>query len=202
MTHFPLFFDLENKDILIFGGGAFALQRIHKLLPFSPRITVISETISEEIKSIRQIQYMERKFSPKDLNIAPVFVIIAEEEELTAQIYEECNKRHIPVNAVDMPKYCDIIFPSVLATDHLCVGISSGGISPTATVELKEQVGALIPTNIDEILEWMPHAKAYVKKNVMKEKQNQVLRIIFKQALIVNGSLEETELERIITATI
>ena len=33
MTHFPLFFDLKDKKVLTFGGGAFTLQRIEKLKP-------------------------------------------------------------------------------------------------------------------------------------------------------------------------
>ena len=28
MTHFPLFFNLKDKDIIIFGGGHHALQKI------------------------------------------------------------------------------------------------------------------------------------------------------------------------------
>ena len=50
MTHFPLFLDLKDKEILIFGGGEFALQRIKKLLPFSARLRLISEKICEEIR--------------------------------------------------------------------------------------------------------------------------------------------------------
>lgn len=86
MTHFPLFFDLKDKKVLIFGGGAFTLQRIEKLKPFSPRITVISQKISDPIKQINGITWEERSFCEKDLDIAPAFVIIAEDKKTTATI--------------------------------------------------------------------------------------------------------------------
>lgn len=194
MTHFPLFLDLNDKDILIFGGGNFALQRIEKLMPFSPKITVISPSISEAIKSINGINILERDFEKNDLKTPPSFVIIAENEDKTACIYAECKKRHIPVNAVDMPKYCDIIFPSLISSKHLCIGISSGGISPTATVAFKEQIEKLIPQNIDEILEWMPLAREYIKSNVPTQCQRFALRELFKAALDKERPLDESEI--------
>lgn len=198
MTHFPLFLDLKDKEILIFGGGEFALQRIKKLLPFSARLRVISEKISEEIRKMENTETVtteERAFSESDLERHPPFVIIAEDEEKTAEIYEACRKRNIPVNAVDQPKYCDIIFPSVVSTEHLCIGISSGGISPTATVEFKERIERMIPENMDDILEWMWELRAYINANLPKEKRKRALRTAFQKAMEINRPLTDEELQ-------
>ena len=127
-----------------------------------------------------------------------MFVIIAEDEKTTAEIYAECNHRHIPVNAVDRLEYCDIIFPSVTASENLCIGISSGGLSPTATVEFKERFENQIPENTDEIIEWMPSVKAYVKQTVNASTQKQALREIFKEAIDKNRTLEKYETDGII----
>ena len=198
MTHFPLFLDLKDKEILIFGGGEFALQRIKKLLPFSARLHIISEKICEEIRQTENNETVileERAFSESDLDRCPPFVIIAEDEEKTAKIYEACQKRHIPVNAVDQPKYCDIIFPSVVSTEHLCIGISSGGISPTATVEFKEKIERMIPENMDDILEWMGELRIYINANLPKEKRKRALREAFRKALERNRPLSSEELQ-------
>lgn len=199
MTHFPLFLDLKDKEILIFGGGEFALQRIKKLLPFSARLRVISEQISEEIRQMENNETVileERAFAESDLDRCPPFVIIAEDEEKTAGIYEACRKRHIPVNAVDQPKYCDIIFPSVVSTEHLCIGISSGGISPTATVEFKERIEQMIPENMDGILEWMWELRNDINANLPKEKRKRALRRAFQKAVERNRPLTDEELKK------
>lgn len=197
MTHFPLFLDVKNKEILIFGGGEFALQRVKKLLPFSARLRVISEKISEEIRQMENNETViteERAFTESDLDRHPPFVIIAEDEEKTARIYEACRQKQIPVNAVDQPKYCDIIFPSIVSTEHLCIGISSGGISPTATVEFKERIEEMIPENIDDILEWMWELRNYINTNLPKEKRKRTLREAFRKAVEYNRPLTPEEL--------
>lgn len=194
MTHFPLFMNLQNRRVLIFGGGAFALQRIEKLMPFGAEIFVFSERISDKIKAIKGIVYEETAFSEALLDLAPSFVVIAEDEEKTALIYRECKRRNIPVNAVDMPKYCDIIFPAVYSTERLCVGISSGGVSPTAAVELRDSFSKLVPDGIDEILEWMPVAKAYIYEKADQHNRKQLLRKAFSLASEKNRPLSEKEL--------
>lgn len=202
MTHFPLFTNLEGRNILIFGGGEHALQRVKKLMPFSPEITVISSDILPEIKQLDGVKIIGRDFCVSDLDCSPVFAVIAENEEKTAVIYAECRKRSIPVNAVDMPRYCDIIFPSVISTQHLCIGISSGGISPTATLEFKDRFSSLIPDDIDGILEWMPEAKAYIRQNAPEALHSRLLRTAFALAAEKNRPLTRDELSDIINSDI
>lgn len=198
MTHFPLFFDLKDKDVLILGGGRLAFQRLEKLKPFGPRLRVISDHISPQIRAVDGVVVEERPFSVLDLSPPPLLVILAEDRERSALLYEECKKRHIPVNAVDMPELCDVIFPSVIATEHLCVGISSGGISPTATVELKERIGSLIPDGLDLILEWMLPVREKVKSSLPPERRNAALRKIFSLAMDKNRPLTEEELRELL----
>ncbi|MBR7161353.1 MAG: bifunctional precorrin-2 dehydrogenase/sirohydrochlorin ferrochelatase [Clostridia bacterium] len=199
MTHFPLFLDIKDKEILIFGGGELALQRVTKLLPFFACLRVISEHICKELRQTengKTVILEERAFSESDLDRHPPFAVIAEDEEKTARIYEACRKRHIPANAVDQPKYCDIIFPSVVSTEHLCIGISSGGISPTATVEFKERIERMIPESMDDILEWMSELRNYVNANLPKEKRKRALREAFRKAMEYNRPLTYGELQK------
>lgn len=191
MTHFPLFLDLKGREVLIFGGGAFAMQRIEKLMPFSPKLTVISAEIDESVKKVQGVRLIEREFCTEDLECSPAFVVIAEDEKKTAFIYEECKKRSIPVNAVDMPRYCDIIFPSVIATEHLCIGISSGGLSPIATVVLKEEIEKLIPDDVDTILERMLELREEIKRALPPEKRKNALRAAFKEMMGLQTATEE-----------
>lgn len=179
MTYFPLFCDLAGRDILIFGSDSHAKDKIERLLPFEPRITVTDESIPEDIKNIEGIVTVEGPLDTSLLDSHPFLVITTLCEERTALIYEECQKRHIPVNAVDMPRWCDVIFPSVIAKEHLCIGISSGGISPTAAVEFKSRIERLIPDETDEILQWMPIAKARLKQRC----EGAVLRAALRKAL-------------------
>ena len=41
MAYFPFYIDIENKKILVVGGGTVALRKIEKLTPFSPDIPLL-----------------------------------------------------------------------------------------------------------------------------------------------------------------
>ena len=198
MNYFPMFFNLKDKVVLICGGGKHAIEKIERLMPFSPIIRVISESISPEIKEIEGLSIHERPFSQKDLECAPAFVVAAEEYCECKRISDICKKYNIPVNTVDIPTLCDFIFPSIIATEQLCIGISTGGASPTAAIKLKQQITELIPSSIDEILSWMLPARELVKKALPKDKQKRALQLIVQKAFSEDRVLEDEELTNII----
>lgn len=199
MNFFPMFLNIKNREILICGGGKHAFEKIERLLPFSPFIRVISENISHQIRQFQGIIIEERQFLPDDLINDPAFVIAAEEYDENRRIAEQCRKRHIPVNVVDTPSLCDFIFPAIISTGQLCIGISTGGTSPTAAINLKQQISEIVPSNIDDILTWMISAREIVKGELPKEKQNKALQTIVKIAFSENRPLNDKEVRKIIS---
>lgn len=121
-------------------------------------------------------------------------MIAAEEREENERIAGLCRKENIPVNAVDMQDICDFIFPAMVTTGEMCIGISTGGLSPAAAVELKQRVTETVPDNIDEILQWMVHVRDEVRLRVPKEEQRLILREIVRRAFAADRPLTEEEM--------
>ena len=67
MAYFPFYIDIEKKDILVVGGGAVALRKVEKLLPFNPVITVVSPEICNEIVKLG-VKTVKRVFADSDLD--------------------------------------------------------------------------------------------------------------------------------------
>ena len=67
MAYFPFYIDIENKKILVVGGGTVALRKIEKLMPFSPDITVVAPKICDEIKALN-VKIIDRRFCDSDLD--------------------------------------------------------------------------------------------------------------------------------------
>ena len=44
MAYFPMFVELEGRPCLIVGGGAVALRKARKLLPYGPCLTVVAQS--------------------------------------------------------------------------------------------------------------------------------------------------------------
>ena len=51
MGYFPFFMELEGREGLVVGGGAVALRKLQKLLPYGPRLTVAAPEIRPEIEA-------------------------------------------------------------------------------------------------------------------------------------------------------
>ena len=67
MAYFPFFVDLEGREGLIVGGGAVALRKIQKLLPFGPRLTVAAPALLPEIEALSGLALVRRAFAPSML---------------------------------------------------------------------------------------------------------------------------------------
>ena len=109
MAYFPFYIDIENKKILVVGGGTVALRKIEKLMPFSPDITVVAPKICDEIKALN-VKIIDRKFCDSDLDGAFCVVSATDDESLNGRIFQLCNEKNILVNTVDDKEKCGFIF--------------------------------------------------------------------------------------------
>lgn len=194
MAYFPFFIDIEDQDCLIAGGGMVALRKVEVLLPYGPRITVISPEIEPEIEALAaggfegagrqetaacgpgqagrpesgtgQIILKRRHFSMEDLNGRDFVIAATDDEELNRRISHACRARRIPVNVVDVKEECSFIFPSIVREGDIVVGISSGGKSPTVTQYLKNQVRQGIPAGYGRLVEQLGDYRDFVKERV------------------------------------
>lgn len=172
MTLFPFFANIAGAHALIAGGGRHALEKIRKLKPYGPKLSVISENFLPEIEADRELCLIRRPFSEEDLLKLPSFVIAAEEDtEENHRIASLCRERRIPVNTVDDKEYCDFIFPALIARGNLSVGICTNGASPAAGVLLRKQIEAQIPVHIEEIFDFLQEKRPEVTRAIPDKKQ-------------------------------
>ena len=68
MAYFPFFVDLEGKHGLIVGGGAVALRKAQKLLPYGPRLTVVAPKLKAEFWELHGVEFLRRPFAVTDLD--------------------------------------------------------------------------------------------------------------------------------------
>lgn len=197
MKYFPMFMEVEGREVLVCGGGSHGVEKVQRLAPFGARIRVISENISAEMERQDGIIVERRPFEEKDLDSFPIFVVAAEKREESERIAGICRKRHIPVNTVDRQDICDFIFPAMIVSQRLCVGVSTGGTSPAAAVELKRRIAGQIPDNVDEILDWMADMRERVRRIPDRESRRAAFRSMVEQSFQAGRPLSEEELPEI-----
>lgn len=200
MAYFPFFVDLADRRGLIVGGGRVALRKAEKLLPYGPALTVVAPEILPELAALPCVRPVRRVFAPGDITPDLAFVIAASDDRAwNHQIALLCRGRNIPVNAVDTPEDCSFLFPALVRSGPLSVGISTGGASPTAAIWLKEQIQALLPEGFGDILAWLAEQREPLKRRLPEEAARAaVLKALFAACLDRGRPLTEAELAEIL----
>lgn len=172
MAYFPFFVDIGGQKGLIVGGGKIALHKLQKLLPYGPILTVVAPEISvamEQIALENNICVIKRSFEKSDLTGIYFVIAASDQANINAEIGRLCKERGIFVNVVDNKKECSFLFPSLVKTGNLSIGISTEGTSPEVAAELRSRIASMIPADMDAILTYLGSlrslAKTYIKND-------------------------------------
>ncbi|HIO90916.1 MAG TPA: bifunctional precorrin-2 dehydrogenase/sirohydrochlorin ferrochelatase [Campylobacterales bacterium] len=167
MKYFPAFIKLENKKILIVGGGNIAIEKIEKLLDFTIDIKVIARMIIPQMQTILEennLLFEKRTYKKGDINSFDIVIIAVDSLKLQEEIWIESRETRILCNAVDSVDYCDFIFPSYIKEGDLTIAISTSGASPAIAKHLKLYLKKILPKSISTFLIQMKELRASLPK--------------------------------------
>ena len=121
---FPLFVDLTGKKVVLIGGGTIASRRIATLRLFGCEILVVAP----ELKCSPQgLTWLPRPYAPGDLEGATLAVAATDSREVNHAVWQEAQKRGIPVSVADCEAECGFYFPAICAGEDLIAGVVSSG---------------------------------------------------------------------------
>lgn len=199
MGYFPFFIDLEGREGLVVGGGATALRKLQKLAPYGPVLTAVSPEFCPEIREMAGVALLRRPFDPALLEGKFFAVAATDDPAVNRQVAGLCRERGILVNAVDDREACTFLFPALVKRGELSVGVSTGGSSPSAAVWLKDQIAALLPQNIEEILTYLDGRRAWARSRFPSgAERGAVLSGLFWACLEQGGPLDGDETEEVL----
>lgn len=166
MPYFPMFVNIENKKVIVLGGGKTALRKVNTLLYFNCRIAVIAPKICDELKRTKRISTHERNLTLDILDGADMVVAASSREDINAKIGEYCKSKKIPVNVADNPELSSFLFPGIIARDDLIVGVTTGGKSPSISKEIRNMIDRLIPEEYGSLTRKMSAYREIVLLNI------------------------------------
>lgn len=161
MSYYPFFIDIKDRTFLVIGGGRIAAEKIGRLKLFTDSIVVVAE--ETEINGVRVIR---KKYDRRDLSLGDYVVAATGDPEVDRAVSDDCRAEGKPVNVVDDQALSDFIFPSVIKRGDLILAISSGGKSPACVKRLRREIEAVLPENMEEILDAMGEARKLVRAKV------------------------------------
>lgn len=185
MTLFPFFENIDDRTVLVVGGGRVATGKLEKLLPFTDRLLIVAEA-SEEVEAFcreRDIPLgadpdgdiwpvlQNRAFEDADLERADYVIGATDDRVLNRHISELCRQKKIPVNIVDDAELCTFIFPSIVKRGDLVAGITTAGKTPAFGQYVRKTLEEALPENTEDIIDELYALKLQLKETVPEQSE-------------------------------
>lgn len=154
MDYLPIFCRLDNKPVLLVGGGEVAERKARLLLDAGAHLTVVAPELDPELAELAangSIEWLAGEFAPAQLAGKWLVVAATDRREVNALVYQSANQARIFANVVDDPKRSSFIMPSIIDRSPLMVAISSGGKAPVLARLLREKLEALLPQHLGAV---------------------------------------------------
>ncbi|EZH84575.1 uroporphyrinogen-III C-methyltransferase [Aeromonas hydrophila] len=166
MDYLPIFCRLDNKPVLLVGGGEVAERKARLLLDAGAQLTVVAPELDPELAELAangSIEWLAGEFAPQQLTGKWLVVAATDRREVNALVYQSANQAGIFANVVDDPKRSSFIMPSIIDRSPLMVAISSGGKAPVLARLLREKLEAMLPQHLSAVAAFAGSLRERVK---------------------------------------
>ena len=139
---------IENKNIVIVGGGSESYRKALSFVEAKTKILVVSEEFSENIKNLYKsgkIQLQKRNPDAEELMKSfeqkpDLIVAVTNNHELNNQIISAAKTKGFMVYAPDNPAISDFTLPAVAKIGEVKIAISTSGKRPAMTRGLRQKI--------------------------------------------------------------
>ncbi|HMB56243.1 MAG TPA: siroheme synthase CysG [Arenimonas sp.] len=142
---FPLFADLQNRAVLVVGGGAVAARKIAALLAAGARVRVGAPRLEPGLQALAEagaIEHLRGEFIPAWLDDVWLAVAATDDREVNRAVVAAGSARRLLVNVVDDAELSSFQLPSVIERGALQIAISTRGAAPMLARHLRETLEA------------------------------------------------------------
>ncbi len=203
--------NVNNKKVVVIGGGTEGLRKVHGLLDQGCEITVITSRLNKELRRMshdRKIKLIKSRI--KDATVLEkfndIFLILAatDDRQLNRKLVEKGRTMGAFVYAADDPPMSDFSYTSLVNIDGLVqVAISTSGKSPIMARKIRMKAERMLNEVISEsdisniILQEFARKMAKEKISTVKERKEFLYSLIKDkniQYLLRSNKLDEAKM--------
>jgi len=154
MDYLPLFHKLQGGRVLVIGGGEIALRKARLLADAGAALRVVAPEVDGQLAALAREgggEVLVRGYQAPDLVGCRLVIAATDDAGLNAQVSADAQALNLPVNVVDAPALCTVIFPAIVDRSPLVVAVSSGGDAPVLARLIRAKLEAWIPSAYGEL---------------------------------------------------
>jgi len=180
---YPVNLNLDDKKVLIVGGGKVALRKFKRLMLTKAEIKIVSPEFNSGFKTyikqdLEQYRFIKRKFGEKDL-IGQFLVFAAtDNSKLNQRIALLARGKNILVNLIDNADFTDFTVPAALNRGELLLTASTGSNLPALSKKVKNKFEQEFGLEYQILLELMKEKRPQI---IAEIDEISVRRKIFKE---------------------
>lgn len=146
---YPVFLDVEGKDVLVVGEGTMAQEKVDGLAAAGARVEVVPAAAFE------------------DAHVAGRSLVVAATDEATgAHVAAAAARANVFCNVADVPHQCSFILPAIHREGPITVAVSTGGASPALAQWIRGKVAELVGPRHAELAVRLRDLRPWAKANL------------------------------------
>jgi precorrin-2 dehydrogenase/sirohydrochlorin ferrochelatase len=184
-VYYPVFLNLKGKKAVVIGGGKVAERKILALLKAEAEVTVISPELTGKLVRKKQkgdIRHVSRQYRNGDLRNAFLVIAATDSTSINRRVSEDAP---CLVNVVDTPLLCNFIVPSTLSRGPLGIAVSTSGISPALSRNIRKELEGCYNSEFSRYLRALEKIRTKAMKGIRdKKKREEFLKSIVSERMI------------------
>lgn len=177
MDYLPLFHNLKGRLVLVVGGGDIALRKARLLSEAGAVLRVLAPEVEPQLAELVEQgggQTVLRGYAEGDLAGCVLAIAATDDEPLNALVSQDARGLGVPVNVVDSPQLCTVIFPAIVDRSPLMIAVSSGGDAPVLARLIRARIETWIPAAYGQLAGLAKVFRAQVKAKFSDVQQRRV----------------------------
>lgn len=139
MHFLPVNINIENRRILIIGGGRVGLHKAQILARYTDSATVISPAFRDGFDAL-PFTLVRKEYVPQDLDGAFMVYICTENSELNRQIKQDARQRGVLASVCDCPELCDFTSPAIFRKNNMTVAVASDAKDVRRSMKIRDAI--------------------------------------------------------------
>jgi len=140
LRYYPLAVTLDNKPVLVVGGGKVAERKVDSLRSAGAKIRLVSPTATLGLKDLarkNKIKWIQRYVQKSDIAKLHLVVAATDNRKINEKVSQWARQRKIWINVVDKTALSDFISPAVFRPEKSIVAVYTDGKDPVLSRDLK-----------------------------------------------------------------